>query len=265
VGYVGTFGRHLANHREINVVPLGTFSQGTVNGVDLSVPTNRAALDDSITFAERPYPAYGSIRMWEYASTSNYHSLQATLSQQTNSRLQYFLTYTFSKALGSGTVNETDGSGGLDPYDARNRTWGVLPTDRTHLANLSYNWMVPDLVGETSGGFLKGLLNNWQISGISTFQSGQYIRLRFDSDLGPTNADMCLAWKGHRTAAGVQQQQQRLRDADHRRRSQRGRHQPGRSCSTSGRSAFRPSRVGASTTSRSTSAPPTACSTTSRS
>ena len=84
--------------------------------------------------------------MWEYAATSNYHSLQATLSQQTNARLQYFLTYTFSKALGATNVNETDGAGGLDPFDARNRTWGVLPTDRTHLANLSYNWMVPDLV-----------------------------------------------------------------------------------------------------------------------
>ena len=196
VGYVGTFGRHLLNHREINVVPQGYFSQGTVNGVDLSVPTNRAALDDTITFAARPFPAYNNVKMWEYASTSNYHSLQATLSRQANARLQYFLTYTFSKALGSQTVNETDGSGGLDPYDARNRTWGVLPTDRTHLVNLSYNWMVPDIVGEKSSGFLKGLLNDWQISGISTFQSGQYINLRFDSDLSPTNADMCLAWAG---------------------------------------------------------------------
>ncbi len=194
VGYVGTFGRHLLNHREINVVPQGKFLQGTVNGVDLSVPTNRAALDDSITFAARPFTAYGSIRVWEYAATSNYHSLQATLSQQTNSRLQYFLTYTFSKALGAGNTNETDGAGGLDPYDARNRTWGVLSTDRTHLLNLSYNWMVPDLVGEKSSGFLKGLLNNWQISGISTFQSGQYIRPRFSGDI--TGADMCLAWEG---------------------------------------------------------------------
>ena len=194
VGYVGTFGRHLLNHRQINVVPEGQFSQGQIGNADLSNPTNRAALDDSITFAARPYSVYGGIKMWEYAGTSNYHSLQATLSQQTNARLQYFLTYTFSKALGAGNVNETDGAGGLDPYDARNRTWGVLPTDRTHLANLSYNWMVPDFASETSSGFVKGLLNGWQVSGISTFQSGQYIRLRFAGDL--SGADMCLAWRG---------------------------------------------------------------------
>jgi hypothetical protein len=194
VGYVGTFGRHLLNRREINVDPLGYFLKGTIAGNDLSNPVNRAALDNSITYAARPYPAYGSITFWEYASTSNYHSLQATLSQQTNPRFQYFLTYTFSKALGSGTVNETDGAGGLDPYFARDRTWGVLSTDRTHLANLSYNWMVPDLVGEKSSGFLKGLLNNWQISGISTFQSGQYIRPRFSGDI--TGGPMALAWEG---------------------------------------------------------------------
>jgi hypothetical protein len=196
LGYVGTFGRHLLNHRQINVVPQGTFSQGQIGNADLSIPAHRAALDDSVTFARRPFPAYGSIRVWEYASTSNYHSLQATLSQQTNPRLQYFLTYTFSKALGAFTGNETDGDGGLDPFDARNRTYGVLGTDRTHLANLSYNWLVPDLVDKESGGFLKGLLNGWQFSGISTFQSGQYIPLRFTGDLGPTNADGCLAWEG---------------------------------------------------------------------
>jgi hypothetical protein len=196
VGYVGTFGRHLLNTREINVVPEGRFMSGTIGNANLANPTNRAALDDSIVFGARPFPAIGSIRMWEYAATSNYHSVQATLSQQTNARLQYFLTYTFSKALGAGNVNETDGAGGLDPTDARNRTWGVLPTDRTHLANLSYNYMVPDLVDESSSGFLKGLLNGWQFSGISTFQSGQYIRLRFDGDLAPGNQNMCLAWTG---------------------------------------------------------------------
>jgi len=203
VGYVGTFGRHLLNHRDINVIPLGTFLQGQIGNADLSIPSNRVALDDSILNAATAFPAFGRIRVWEYAATSNYHSLQATLSRQTSDRLQYFLTYTFSKVLGATNINETDGSGGLDPYDARNRTWGVPSNDRTHLINVSYNWMVPDLVSETSSGFLKGLLNGWQVSGISTFQSGQYIRLRFSGDLG-IGSDMCLAWDGTSTCAGAQ-------------------------------------------------------------
>ena len=237
VGYVGTFGRHLLNHREINVVPQGTFSSGTVgNAATSRSPSNRAALDDSVTFAARPFPAYGSIRMWEYAATSNYHSVQATLSQQTNARLQYFLTYTFSKALGASNVDETDGAGGLDPFDARNRTWGVISTDRTHLVNLSYNWNLPDLASDTSGGFMRGLLNGWQVSGISTYQSGRPLRLRFAGDLG--SADMCLAWEGTVDCGrNATSNQQRLRDPDpggqhqprrHQPRRQAPRHQPGR-------------------------------------
>ena len=82
--------------------------------------------------------------MWEYAATSNYHSVQATLSQQTNARrFQYFLAYTFSKALGATNVDETDGAGGLDPFDARNRTWGVISTDRTHSSTSPTTGMSP--------------------------------------------------------------------------------------------------------------------------
>jgi hypothetical protein len=195
VGYVGTFGRHLLNHRQIGVVPRGTFLEGQIGNADLSIPSNRVALDESVTNAAKLYPAFNFVRVWEYASTSNYHSLQVTLSQQTNPNLQYFLTYTFSKVLGALNIAETDGAGGLDPFDARNRTWGVPSNDRTHLVNLSYNWMVPDMAPDDSGGFLKGLLNGWQVSGISTFQSGRYIRLRFQGQLGP-GGDQCIAWEG---------------------------------------------------------------------
>ena len=48
----------------------------------------------------RPFPAYSSIHFYQYNATSSYHSLQATLSHQTSSRLQYFATYTFSKVHG---------------------------------------------------------------------------------------------------------------------------------------------------------------------
>jgi hypothetical protein len=36
VGYVGTFGRHLLNHRQINVVPEGPVPVGHVGGNDMS-------------------------------------------------------------------------------------------------------------------------------------------------------------------------------------------------------------------------------------
>jgi len=45
MAYVGTKGRDLVSRRHLNTVPLGALLQGTVSGVDLSVPVNRVALD----------------------------------------------------------------------------------------------------------------------------------------------------------------------------------------------------------------------------
>jgi len=143
-----------------------------------------------VTDSFRPYPSINEVRYWEFVGTSNYHSLQATLSRQTSDRFQYFLTYTFSKSLGSTNVNETGSS--LDPFDIRNRTYGVLPNDRTHIVNLSYNWLLPDAIGDDGSPFLKGLLNGWQISGISTFSSGMPLRVKLAGDIN--NAD--IAWIG---------------------------------------------------------------------
>src|SRR5207237_195578 len=46
--YVGTRGRDLVSRRQLDAVPLGALLSGTVNGIDLSVPVNRVALDSSV-------------------------------------------------------------------------------------------------------------------------------------------------------------------------------------------------------------------------
>jgi len=200
VAYVGTQGRHLPQQRQINFSPPGTMSRGivagnTANPSDLSIPVNRAALDDvAVRQIFKPYGNYNSIGYYQFTGTSSYHSMQTTLSRQTG-KLNYFVAYTFGKALGTTAVNETDGAAWADPVDTRGRSWGVLPFDRTHVLNISYNYYIPDLArGGADNPFLRGLLNGWQMSGITTFQSGTPIRLRFAGDLG--SADMARAWYG---------------------------------------------------------------------
>ncbi|HKR23026.1 MAG TPA: hypothetical protein VJS17_10545, partial [Pyrinomonadaceae bacterium] len=203
VAYVGTQGRHLPQQRNLNIIPMGRLLSGSiplsapVNGVtsiDLSVPVNRAGLDGSVLRQFRPYGAYNSVGVYQFTGTSSYHSLQATLSHNGRS-FQYFATYTFGKALGTVATNESDGSAWADPIDTRNRSWGVLPFDRTHVFNLSYNWSVPDLA---RGGFAntvtRGVFNGWQVSGITTVQSGIPIRLRFTGDIA--TAGNALGWYG---------------------------------------------------------------------
>ena len=203
VAYVGTQGRHLPQQRNLNIIPLGRLLSGsiplsqTVNGVnsiDLSVPVNRVALDASVLRTFRPFDAFNSVGVFQFTGTSTYHSLQATLSHN-GRNFQYFATYTFGKALGTVATNETDGSAWADPIDTRNRSWGVLPFDRTHVFNLSYNWSVPKLArGSFANPVTRGVFNGWQVSGITTVQSGIPIRLRFMGDI--STAGQALGWFG---------------------------------------------------------------------
>jgi hypothetical protein len=145
---------------------------------DLSNPLHRAAVDGAAINRFRPFPDLNNVRLQQYTGTSNYHSLQMTLSRQTGKNLQFFATYTFSKALGTRGGEFAD----LDPLDVRGRSYGVLNYDRTHIFNLSYNYNLPNL-SPTDNVVGRGLLNGWQISGITTLASGTPINLRFTGDL----------------------------------------------------------------------------------
>jgi hypothetical protein len=193
--YVGTFGRHLLNRSQTNIIPDGRLLTGQLGNADLSDPLQRAALNSDVVNSLRPYPALGNVHWWEYKGVSNYHSLQATLSRQTGRRFQYFIAYTFSKVLGS--VYQNGEYGDLDPFDPRHRSYGTLRYDRTHILNLSYNYALPDAV---KGGVAGGILNGWQISGISTFASGVPISLGFDGDI--TSAG--IPWYGTPDHIGYQ-------------------------------------------------------------
>ena len=215
VAYVGTQGRHLPQRRNANIIPLGTLLSGSLplNGsvpvtnpdgpgtptrsftsMDLNDPAQRAALAGAVLRRFRPFDAFNSVGLYQFTGTSTYHSLQATLSHN-GRNLQYFATYTFGKALGTVATNESDGAAWADPIDTRNRSWGVLPFDRTHVFNLSYNWNVPKLArGGFSNAVTNGIFNGWQISGITTVQSGIPIRLRFTGAIA--QASQAVAWYG---------------------------------------------------------------------
>ena len=182
VAYVGSRGRDLLSNTNGNVMTYGVMGTGTYNGVDMSVPVNRvgvASVTNNLA-SFRPYNALGGITYHDYRGTTNYNSMQLTLSRQTGKRLQYFLAYTYSKSKGT-TGNDF---GNLDPYDP-SRTYGVLDADRTHVLNVSWNAFLPDgAKGKLDNAVMRGVLNGWQLSGISTLASGIPIRLSFTGDAG---------------------------------------------------------------------------------
>ena len=114
---------------------------GMAGTSDLSIPVNRVALDASLVNSRRPFPTLAGVNDWSFEGVSNYNSMQVTLSRQTGRRLQYFAAYTLARS--KGTTSGNGEYGNIDPFDP-SRTYGVLPEDRTHIFNLSWNAFLPD-------------------------------------------------------------------------------------------------------------------------
>ena len=180
VAYVGTFGRNLTAKSNINVIQPGGLNAAYPD------PVVRAALDNAAVNALRPFPAYGGLFYLQNVGVSDYHGLQATLSRQSGS-FTYLAAYTLSKNEGT-TVADF---GRIDPIDPT-RSQGTLNIDRTHLGTFSWTWHLGDPAKE--GGFKGAILNGWNLSGISTYASGQPIRLGFRGDIGGDQA--ARAWWG---------------------------------------------------------------------
>ena len=111
--------------------------------------------------------------------------MQVTLSRQTGA-FTYLAAYTLSKNTGT-TVADF---GRIDPLDPE-RSKGTLPIDRRHYGTLSWTWHLGE---PASGGAAAVLLNGWNLSGVSTFTTGQPIRLGFSGDIAGDQA--ARAWWG---------------------------------------------------------------------
>jgi Carboxypeptidase regulatory-like domain/TonB-dependent Receptor Plug Domain len=177
--YVGTRGRDLVSRVNGNPVPEGALLQGRVGNADLSVPVNRVALDAAAINLYRPYQSFPSLNYYDFEGVSNYNSMQVTLSRQTGKRLQYLATYTLGRT--KGTLG--DEYRNRDPFNPA-RTYGIRQEDRTHVFNLSWNAFLPDAIKESGNPIAKGVLNGWQLSGISTVASGSPIWLGFAGPAG---------------------------------------------------------------------------------
>jgi hypothetical protein len=169
----------------INGIQTGQI-QGFINGVELNNPINRAALDASVVNQFRSYPDFGDVTWTQFTGTSSYHSLQVQISRQQAQNLQYYITYTFSKALGTQATNETGST--IDVIDVRGRGYGLLPYDRTHIFNASYIWSAPKAAyGVFDNAVGRGVLNGWKVSGITTVQSGTPIYITIGGDYQSNN------------------------------------------------------------------------------
>jgi len=160
VAYVGTFGRHLTDYTPINEVPYGAeFQYANQSPAGGTLPDNFF----------RAYPGFGTINMQYFNLTSNYNSLQARLSRRFANGLEFGISYTWSRAM-----DYTDSYNGTVPLYQDLRAWNYGPAgwDRKHNLVANYTWSLPKASRIWNNFATRGLLDNWQISGIASYISG---------------------------------------------------------------------------------------------
>lgn len=178
VAYVGNQARHLLRQPDINQP---SYSDLLANQ---KLPTEKRFATNYL----RPYKGYSSIRERVSDSNSNYNSLQLYATKR-KGFVSATASYTWSKVL-------TDSSGnGDNPEDPFNRSFNYGPAtfDRRHIFVTTYVFRLPSL--NNSVAFFKRAFGGWEVSGITRWQSGEY--------LTPTASDIGIPGSRRASATGL--------------------------------------------------------------
>jgi hypothetical protein len=149
VSYVGRSASNLERARNIN-----QFQPGTVQA---NPGINANAL--------RPYKGFGSITQYETTGHSGYNALQVQVERR-STRAGFTAAYTLSR-----TKDDSSGRGDILPNAYDDSTYyGISDFDRPHVFVSQFRYGLPTLDGSHAA--LRGVLGNWDISGIFQAQSG---------------------------------------------------------------------------------------------
>jgi carboxypeptidase family protein/TonB-dependent receptor-like protein len=161
VGYVGTSGVNLLTRREINpslITPTGVNNAGNADPRRIFNQNNplNAAFGGAV---------FSNITNQETSAHSNYNSLQATLSHRFSDGFYFQNAYTWSHCI--------DNSSGLRSntrFNNPSADRGNCDQDIRHRNVLSYIYELPFYKDQK--GFAGKILGGWQMSGVTTLQTG---------------------------------------------------------------------------------------------
>jgi hypothetical protein len=185
IGYVGSDTKNEVfrpnGNWNINYVPYGkAFSvENCVAPCNVgNIPVAAFAIgSQSATYLNNP------VTLVIHNAIANYNGLQASWARQ-KGRVNFNLNYTWSKALGTQGQGGGAGSGlQVDSTGTRNN-YGVLGTDRSHVVNMSYTVQTGNPIKGNK--ILAGAANGWNLSGITTWQSGGDLQELSSSNFGLT-------------------------------------------------------------------------------
>jgi hypothetical protein len=168
VGYVGTKGTHL------------------LGDIDLNQPTVAARLANPTFDANAlvNFPGFGSIRSRNPVFTSNYNSLQISLNRRMTNGLTLGVAYTWSKLL---TTQAVDRDSGIQNSYSIKDAYGPSTLNTPQIFVLSYVYELPFY--RSQSGLTGRVLGGWEVSGITSIQSGQSVTVTQGTDPFATPAN----------------------------------------------------------------------------
>jgi hypothetical protein len=197
VGYVGSVSSHLPQRRNVNYIPLGTlfqrwaqdptkFTGGVVPESDPSIPQiykdKGYKFDGSKALNAvflRPYQGYGNLNMLEFMGSSNYHSMQVSVNRRFTRNFTFATAYTWGRAMDTA---DGDTSTVGYPTDIRAYEYRRAGFDRRHTLTVNFIYNLPRLSTKLHDNvIIKGIFDNWELSGISQFSSGSPWEFGFPS------------------------------------------------------------------------------------
>ncbi len=119
-------------------------------------------------------PVFTDIFAEDTIANSNYNALEMMVQKRFSRGLQFQAAYTFSKSIDDGSTFEET----LDPFNYR-ASRGLSLFNSKQRFVVSYDWELP--IRKYSG-FAGKVLDDWEVSGITQFQSGFPIRLNTEDD-----------------------------------------------------------------------------------
>jgi hypothetical protein len=175
VAYVGNFAYEGGRTVDVNRLPLYVYGN-TANLVN-NAPLN----NNSLRQFYGKFPGMGSVSQFVpnlYTNSLQYNAMQLNVQRRLSHGLQTGFAYTLASANGycaqgcSATVNP-----GYDPYTdqiggkaaLKARYWGPTAESRKHNMIVNYSYDIPTF---TQQGFVKQIVRDWQVSGVTRLLSG---------------------------------------------------------------------------------------------
>ena len=164
IAYVGSSAANLSYQQDVNQLPAGT--------LQANPGANANAL--------RPYLGYADIYQYMTGANFIYNSLQVQFKKQMAGGGIFNVAYTWSKA-------RTDANGynyqPMDSYNLRG-DWGPSSYNRNHILVLSYVYPLP--FWKVGREWYKVALGGWQVSGVTTLQTGLPFNVTIPTDTAGT-------------------------------------------------------------------------------